>query len=156
MSITYTSESDILKDSQRIDQLFNEIHTSHKTIQSTRQSLLDKMTKSINKLDPYDETDKASMIMAKTGVINTYRELLKDMEDSTLKIVNTHMKHKEVKTHENISKDVIDFLQELQKQPHDIVPINRQSADNQLSKQILDQSIKVSSTELKDSPYDFD
>jgi gluconate kinase len=156
MPIIYKSEEDVLQDTQRIDAIFSDIYTTYTDVRVKRQDLLGTLESAIKKLLP-SEDDKSTMLLAKVALLNSYRDVLKDTEESPTKIANVYLKKREIKTNEDISKDVVTFLKELQKQKTIVSSdvIDQNQIEHIISADLQKNNVTISRGELKESAYDF-
>jgi hypothetical protein len=159
MTIVYENTSSVLDDTNRIDKLFNNLDETHVNIQKRRENLLAKLEHIIDSKNfiPDDLDMSANHILARVAIINSFKDTLKEAEDSDVKIINSHLKKRELQSNAETSKDVVDFLQRLHKQqsaaPDTRVDLNTVEAT--INEALRKRDINIHPNELRDNAYDF-
>jgi type IV secretory pathway VirB4 component len=152
----YNSDQDLTADVNVINNLFDELTNVTIKSQTRREKLLSKLDSIIDNLY-INDNDKASNTMAKVSVISVYKELLNDTENSTNKLLNTHMRRKENENTADTAKDIVEFLQKLQHNKfNNAETIDQKEQEILLQKKLQENNIEISKHELKESAYDFD
>lgn len=97
------------KPKSKLDLAFEDFERETADCKVIRKEVMAQLREDVKKMRP-QEYDKATTIMAKMSVVNTLRDMLKDIEDSSLKMVKMRMSRTEQEHNGQYSQAVIELL----------------------------------------------
>lgn len=142
-----------MKPKSKLDLAFEEFERETADCKVIRKEMVAQLREDVKKMRP-TEYDKAMTIQAKMSVVNTLRDMLKDVEDSSLKVVKMHMSRQEQENNGQYSQAIIQLLKMVRADGsdanHDHPAQKEEDIQNSIVKRSEDLKIEITEGELEE------